>query len=196
MSNNPVFSSKDGLPFMVREATAADAESLLEGARAVMAERLDYLITQPEEFSTTFEEECDWIQGFADADNSVLLVAVQAGELVGWVSLRGGARLRTRHTARLGITVARNWRERGIGTALLLTVMDWAAKNPVIEKVKLGTVATNCRALNLYRKLGFVEEGRPPREFKKADGTYLDSVEMYRFVVGTGTGIASKKNGS
>jgi hypothetical protein len=96
----------DGVPFVVREATAGDAEELLAEAKAAIEERLDSLITRPEDFSISVDEERRWIQGFSGSDNSVLLVAVQADEIVGWASLQGGTRLRTRHTAELGITVA------------------------------------------------------------------------------------------
>ena len=174
--------TRDGVPFAVREATADDAEQLLAGAEAVIAERLDVLITRPEEFSISVEEERRWIQGHADADNSVLLVAVLADDIVGWASLRGSTRTRTRHTAELGITVARPWRGQGIGTAMMLGLIDWATDNPVLVKVKLGAIATNRRAIGLYRRLGFVEEGQLPREFRRADGTFLDGVLMYRFV--------------
>lgn len=62
-------------------------------------------------------------------------------------------------------------------------LLDLAAANPVIEKVKLGIIANNARALHLYRKFGFLEEGRLQRECKKGDGTCLDDVLMARFVV-------------
>ncbi len=176
------FVTKDGQGFVVREARVRDAERLLAGARAAMAERLDYLITQPEELTIGIDEEKSWIQGFIDKENSALFVAEQEADIIGWASLRGGTRLRTRHTALLGITVAQPWRARGVGTSLIETALDWAAENPVIDKVKLEVVATNRLALALYRNLGFLEEGRLPHEFKKADGTYLDGVLMYRFV--------------
>ncbi len=42
--------------------------------------------------------------------------------------------------------------------------------------------AHNTRAINLYRKLGFVEEGRGLRAFKLADGAYYDDIQMVRWV--------------
>jgi RimJ/RimL family protein N-acetyltransferase len=61
-------------------------------------------------------------------------------------------------------------------------LIGWATENPVLVKVKLGAIVTNLRAIELYRRLGFVEEGQLPREFGRSDGTYLDGVLMYRFV--------------
>jgi RimJ/RimL family protein N-acetyltransferase len=70
----------------------------------------------------------------------------------------------------------------GIGTALLQTLIDWAEANPLIEKIGMAVFANNERAIRLYRKLGFVEEGRRPREMKLGPGWYVDDVLMYRFV--------------
>ncbi len=69
--------------FVVREAQVRDAERLLAGAMAAMAERLDYLITQPEELTIRIDEEKSWIQGFIDKENSVLFIAEQETDIVG-----------------------------------------------------------------------------------------------------------------
>lgn len=176
------FLTRDGLACTVREAVPEDAQALLALRDAVLAERLDGVISQPEDPPLTLEQERAWIAGYAGADNSVLLVAEHEGRIAGLLDLRGGRRLRERHAATFGITVAREWRNRGVGTALVRAMLDWATANPAIDKVKLSVVAQNEDARRLYRRLGFEEEGTQRREYKKADGTYLDNVLMCRFV--------------
>jgi ribosomal protein S18 acetylase RimI-like enzyme len=176
------FTTKDGVGFVVRQAMPDDAEMLLTAVRAVHNERLDSVITRREEFQITVDEERIWINKHNEADNSAIVVAEHQGQLVGWAELRGGNRQRTRHTTLLGITVARPWRGRGVGTALMDVLIEWARQNPIVEKIKLGVVASNEAGLALYQKMGFVQEGRQPREFKKEDGTYLDNIQMYLFV--------------
>ena len=61
-------------------------------------------------------------------------------------------------------------------------LISWAEKNSVIEKVTLNVFSTNPRAIHLYEKCGFKEEGRCPEDMKLSDGTYIDSVLMYKFV--------------
>jgi RimJ/RimL family protein N-acetyltransferase len=176
------FTTKDGTSFVVRTAVPGDAEMLLTTAREVLNERLDATITRPEEFQVTVDEEHVWIKKHTEAENSAMFVAVHRDQIVGWIVLRGGDRRRTRHTGLLGITVVRPWRGRGVGTALMEVLIEWADQNPVVEKIKLGVVATNERGLALYHKMGFVQEGRQSYEFKREDGTYLDNVQMYRLV--------------
>jgi RimJ/RimL family protein N-acetyltransferase len=65
---------------------------------------------------------------------------------------------------------------------LLQTLIDWAEANPLIEKIGLAVFANNEAAIRLYRKLGFMEEGRRPREMKLGPGQYVDDVLMCRLV--------------
>ena len=52
----------------------------------------------------------------------------------------------------------------------------------LIEKLTLEVFVTNEAAIRLYRKMGFLEEGRRVRHVKIADGKYVDVIVMYVFV--------------
>ena len=82
----------------------------------------------------------------------------------------------------LAMLVDAQWRSVGVGSALLESLLEWARANPIIEKVTLATFSTNTRAINLYKKMGFKEEGYCPRDMKAGEGKYIDSVLMYQFV--------------
>lgn len=66
--------------------------------------------------------------------------------------------------------VDKNFRDKGIGKLLIKGLLDWAESNPLIEKVSLGVFSTNKRAIALYKKMGFIEEGRKIKEFKMDNG--------------------------
>jgi RimJ/RimL family protein N-acetyltransferase len=70
----------------------------------------------------------------------------------------------------------------GMGTLLLQALIDWAEAHPAIEKLSLAVLATNTAAIGLYRRFGFIEEGRRPREVKLGPDEYVNDVLMYRFV--------------
>lgn len=65
---------------------------------------------------------------------------------------------------------------------LLQTLIKWAEGHPVIEKLSLGVFSTNYPAIHLYKKMGFVEEGRKIKDIKLSHDVYVDDVLMYKMV--------------
>ncbi len=79
--------------------------------------------------------------------------------------------------AELGMLVARGHRGRGVGTALVAVAIDLARERG-FHKLTLGVFPHNAAALALYRRFGFVEEGRRARHIRRANGELWDLVEM------------------
>ncbi|WP_328043105.1 GNAT family N-acetyltransferase [Neobacillus mesonae] len=69
-----------------------------------------------------------------------------------------------------------------MGKLLIKELLNWAEHNPLIEKVSLGVLSTNQRAIELYKSMGFVEEGRKIKEVKFSDDLYVDDILMYKLV--------------
>jgi putative acetyltransferase len=78
------------------------------------------------------------------------------------------------------MSVDREWRSKGIGSALMTEAFRWA-RWAGIEKIGLTVYPHNQRAMNLYKKFGFVEEGRLSGHSKKSYG-YEDEVVMGRWL--------------
>jgi RimJ/RimL family protein N-acetyltransferase len=175
------FTSKTGDPFTIRSARPEDAEVLIAYVKVVTQES-DYLIIQADEFQNTEEEERQWVQKRVDDPGKIAIVAEASGELIGLLDFDNGSRKRLAHRGTLGMTVRKEWRDRGVGTALLQCFIEWAEANPLTEKVGLGVFAGNEAAIQLYRRFGFVEEGRQPKEVKMGPNEYEDVILMYRFV--------------
>jgi putative acetyltransferase len=72
--------------------------------------------------------------------------------------------------------VIATWRGRGVGTALMAEALRWA-RSAGVERVELTVYPHNDAAIALYRKFGFVEEGRLVRHAKKSYG-YEDEILM------------------
>jgi RimJ/RimL family protein N-acetyltransferase len=108
------------------------------------------------------------------------VVAVADGRVVGNLGITRDANPVGRHVAWLGMVVAPEWRERGIGSALLAEAFRWAGWAGV-EKVVLTVYPHNDRAINLYKKFGFIEEGRLSGHSRKSYG-YEDEIVMGRWL--------------
>jgi len=147
-----------------------------------VAGETEFFVLEPDEFPATEEQERKWVQDHLEHPGHIILLAVASGTIIGNVSFESGPHRRIAHRGTLGIAVAKNWRGQGVGTALLKTFLEWAADNPLIDKVNLEVFATNETAIRLYRKLGFVEGCLNPKEIKLGPGRYVDTLPMYRFV--------------
>jgi ribosomal protein S18 acetylase RimI-like enzyme len=101
------------------------------------------------------------------------LVAVAAGEVVGSIHIDASGF----GFGEIGMAVAREWRGRGVGSALLAAAIDWARERG-LHKLSLSVFAHNEAAIALYRKFGFVEEGRRVNHYRRASGELWDAIEM------------------
>ncbi|KUM57046.1 hypothetical protein ACN42_g10145 [Penicillium freii] len=62
--------------------------------------------------------------------------------------------------AMLGISLADGFRGKGFGGEAINWALDWAFQHVGLHRVSIGAFSYNPNALKLYRKLGFVDEGR------------------------------------
>lgn len=142
--------------YTIRSAGEEDLEELLRYATALFSEDLPGIFRRP---IPTREEELEFIRSHTTRPNSVLLLAVAGGEVVGVAGFLSETLPERAHAGEFGISVAHSWRGRGIGRALLEALFTWASDHG-IRRIEGEAFATNPRALELYRRLGFVEEGR------------------------------------
>ena len=177
------FALKDGRKGIIRTAEETDTEKVLKQIVSVL-EEAEYTITtcSEDEADFTVEKEKEWVKKQIEGYGKLLVVAEVDGEIVGSSDLQNGQRRRIQHVANVGITVLKEFRSLGVGKALMGALIEWATGHPIIEKVALGVFSNNNGAINLYKKLEFVEEGRKVKEVKIGPEKYVDSILMYKFV--------------
>ncbi len=100
-------------------------------------------------------------------------VAVAGAEVVGSLHIAGSVH----GFGEIGMAVAREWRGRGVGSALLTAGIDWARERG-LHKLSLGVFAHNAAAIALYRKFGFVDEGRRVKQYRRSNGELWDALDM------------------
>lgn len=166
---------------IIGAAADSDARALVELRRAILSEGA-WFTAEPGEVADDVRVRAERLREARRSGNQVHLVARGGGELVGMVAVEGGRLRRVRHVGRLEIMVAQPWRGRGVGAALLEAALVSARLHPALEKVELAVYAHNARALTLYERFGFVQEGRRVRQQRLADGTYADEVWMARWL--------------
>ena len=150
--------------------------------RSVISEGKYFIVVSEEAEKKPLQEEKERIQSILDNKKETLIVAEVNGVVIGSIEFRSQSRKRLSHTGSVSMSISKNYRDMGIGKALLKALLDWAEENPLIEKVSLGVFSTNQRAISLYKQMGFIEEGRLIKEYKLNHGEYIDDVLMCKFV--------------
>jgi RimJ/RimL family protein N-acetyltransferase len=148
---------------LVRPAEERDRRALAELFASVAAERDGIAAEPPVDVEA-------WAAGW-ELDGTV--VAVAADEIVG--------ELRVERSwfgyGEIGMMVAAGWRDRGVGSALVAASIEWARAQGM-HKLSLSVFPHNAAAIALYRKFGFVEEGRRSKHLRRASGELWDLIEM------------------
>jgi RimJ/RimL family protein N-acetyltransferase len=79
--------------------------------------------------------------------------------------------------ADLGMLVRDGRRGQGVGSALMEACLGWC-RGIGAHKVTLTVFPHNAAGLALYRKFGFVEEGRLVRHYRRRSGQLWDAIAM------------------
>lgn len=151
--------------FVVRPAREEDARGSAELMALVAEERTGIATEPPVDVDARTEL-------FVRSTPSTI-VAEADGRVVGMIHVE---------TSRFGfgefgMQVAREWRGRGVGSALVQAAIDWSRAHG-LHKLCLEVFPHNEPAIALYRKFGFVEEGRRVRHYRRASGELWDSILM------------------
>ncbi|WP_368163698.1 GNAT family N-acetyltransferase [Aeromonas sp. R6-2] len=120
-----------------------------------------------------------WQQRLQPEAGAYPLLAECEGMVVGGLTLWLATNPRRRHVASLGMAVRDDWAGRGVGTALLTAAIDLAEQWLGITRLELTVWADNEAAQALYRKAGFVEEGRA-RAYGLRNRELTDTLYMAR----------------
>lgn len=101
------------------------------------------------------------------------LVAVVDGNIVGQIGMQVFTRPRRKHAANLGMGVSESYQGKGVGSKLLQSVLDLADNWLAVTRIELEVYTDNESAIQLYKKHGFVTEGRA-KNYAFRNGEYVD----------------------
>jgi diaminopimelate decarboxylase len=157
---------------VVRPATPADAGPFLEFWTSIVAEgryvRSERVSQTVRVYRRRFRR--SWTERDAQ------IMALERDRVVGHLFIQRESHPVSAHVATLGIAVAADHRGKGVGSALMAEGFAWA-RGAGVEKIVLSVYPHNTGAIALYRKFGFLDEGRLARQSRKSYG-YEDEVLM------------------
>jgi putative acetyltransferase len=172
------FYARHGQEVVLRTPKWEDLDDLMGLINSLVEEKAE--ITRTEK--VTREEEATWLPKMLSSlekDELFFLVAEVRKKVVASSDihiLRGNEK----HVGVLGIVVRKDFRDSGIGTEMMKTLVEQAV-NLGLKVLTLQAYATNKRAVHVYEKLGFVQTGRVPMKHFK-EGQYIDEVIMTKLI--------------
>lgn len=171
----------DGTQVTLRPAAPEDAAGIIAAVRS-RAEERSYVLMEIYGKDATAERA--YLERL-DRERNLFLVATVDGAVVGLLALldlplcRGAAQ-----TLAAGAHLVREWRGRGIGSAMLRYGLRWAGAHG-FAAVAADLFTTNERSLHLFRKAGFREEACQRRAVRVGAGA-ISEVILVRRLPGAG----------
>lgn len=171
------FKSKKGNDIVFRYTNSDDLEAMLTYVNTLIAEDT-FIGLYGEPLAHNEEEKTlnEILEGVEKGDKVFIVVEIN-GEYVGNAGIHREKTRRKKHVGNIGISLAQEYRNEGIGKELLITIIDEGRKLNM-KLLYLTCLENNDHALRLYEKLGFKRSGFMPNAcFWK--GSYVGEVTLY-----------------
>lgn len=171
---------KDGRKCTLRNATAEDAEQMLDYLYKT-SEDTEFVLRYPDEVNYTLEQEKQILTDCLNQQGRIMMVADVEGKIAGNCDLSPkGFKRKMLHRASVAIALTKEFWNIGIGSALMGYILEQADKIGY-EQTELEVVSCNERAIALYKKMGFEKTGQNLHALKLDNGTYYNEDIMIRF---------------
>ncbi|HEX9261156.1 MAG TPA: GNAT family N-acetyltransferase [Candidatus Bathyarchaeia archaeon] len=172
------FNAKDGRNVILRTPRWEDLDDLMELINSLVEEEAEILVTQ----KFTREAEAEWLHralSRLEKDELFFLVAEVEKKAVASsdFQIQGED---AEHVGEIGIIVRNGYRNLGIGSEIMNTLLEQAATFG-LRTVTVNVFATNKRAMHLYEKVGFVQTGRTPKKHFR-QGKFIDEIIMTKVI--------------
>jgi RimJ/RimL family protein N-acetyltransferase len=148
------YRSSDGTKITLRPARPDDAAAIIAAVRSSSQERSYVLM---EVYGKDAAAQRAYIERL-DLEHNLFLVATVNEQLVGILALLDALLCNSPEPGlSVGVHIVRDWRGRGIGSAMLRYAMRWAKEHDY-RRLEADIFTTNERSVHLFDKAGFREE--------------------------------------
>lgn len=174
-------SLKNGTEITLKSISENEAALALNFLKSIIADTPTLTFTPSEVNSLDVKTEHDIVLNHEKSKTEIMIGAYLDGKIIAICTVAGiSSKAKYRHRAELGIAVVREYWNLGIGSALMRTALDFAAKVGY-EQVELETANDNVNAIVLYDKFEFKPVGLIPHA-QKANGQYSDFLRYVKFL--------------
>ncbi|MEK7518152.1 MAG: GNAT family N-acetyltransferase [Patescibacteria group bacterium] len=156
-------STKTRLKITISYPYRGDANLMMNYINTLSKERT-FVYFQGEQ--NTIGEERKYLNSILDGlkkETAVCLLAFDRQKLIGVSQIEMKDKAQS-HVGAFGISIAKQYRNQGVGMLLMNLVFEEAKKHlPQLKICTLGVFANNRIAINMYKQFGFTKYGRLPK---------------------------------
>jgi putative acetyltransferase len=168
-----------GESLLIRPLKKSDWRPLWQYINQISQERT-YISFQGEHVSQRHEQQYVSDMIIKMSHHQALVLILTTGKtIIGTAHLTQKPRIQN-HVADLGISIHKDYRNRGLGRQLLTNLLDQGKQHiPKLKIVTLQLLANNQAALHLYQQLGFIKYGQLPSGHQHQH-KLVDTILMYK----------------
>lgn len=171
--------TKTGKNVLIRYPELSDVEAMLSYINKISDEQT-FIRYQGEH--ETLESETKYLNSVLENiknKKAVHLLVFSENSLIGTSSIHMLDKTE-KHVGIFGITIAKDFRNEGVGRLLMEKLFEEAKKEmPQLKIVTLRVYSKNSIAKRIYEKFGFAQYGLLPRGITRK-GEYEDEISMYK----------------
>lgn len=155
----------------IRQITVEDAAAYLN-LREQLDHETKFMMLEPGERQITIAQERERLTALLATDNSMVFLAKNDGEPIGFLWANGGTYRRNHHSVHIVIGIRAAFTNQGIGTRLFQACEAWA-RGCGLHRLELTVMTNNHLGIALYKKMGFLIEGTAQHALR-VDREYVD----------------------
>jgi len=171
--------TKTGIEIIIRYLEKGDEVEMTRYINELSKEKT-FITFQGEEI--TFKGEKEYADGFLKKiaeKTAIKLLVIHDSKIIGISDIGMGERT-AKHVGIFGITVAKEFRNQGVGRLLMqVTLKEAENEIPALKIVTLEVFAKNPIAKKIYEGFGFIEYALLPNGISR-DNAFEDAILMYK----------------
>lgn len=163
----------------IRLAKESDAESVIDIRKEIILSNATtkFFVSSTSELPSNVQREKEKIRKSVDEGNLYIVFEIE-DKVVGFLVFKRYERERLKHVGTMGMGIREEYTNQRIGSRMIEFLIDWAKGRKDLEKICLNVISVNERAIKVYKRIGFIEEGRQRNQIKYEDGSYGDDILM------------------
>lgn len=178
-SNNISKNDENPPAYIIRAIEASDARSFIHLQEEIF-QQTDFMYNMKNELDLTVQQLRKDLGYWKQLKNRTILLCILNGIFAGYAVIHGYKHSKTKHVASVRIAVKDEHQRQGIGSELLKAAERWS-KQRDISRLEASVMEHNESALNLFKKLGFQQEGIRQNAIKLND-TFINEYSLSKIL--------------